>query len=144
MAKYNPAEAIPIALSMMEAGIPIPLKNPERVFVSLVANEDVINFVEPSLKERPVPYQLAVEGGQVARVALGEHLERAPHEAGRQIHRVAEASLGAREPPPIDRDPFQWAYLTGDGTTVGSTAPPPTMKSRSRFRLRSGRDVRVA
>jgi nucleoside-diphosphate-sugar epimerase len=47
-----------IALNMIEAGIPIPLKTPERVFVSLVANEDVINFVEPSLKAASVPAKI--------------------------------------------------------------------------------------
>jgi len=27
----------------------------------------------------------------------------------------------------IDRDPFQWAYLTGDGTTVGSSVPDDSL-----------------
>jgi nucleoside-diphosphate-sugar epimerase len=44
-----------IILSMMETGQPIPMCNPEKVFISLVSNDDVVNFVEPTLKIASVP-----------------------------------------------------------------------------------------
>lgn len=56
--KYGDGGLPGIILSMLEAGQPIPLKDPERIFVSLVSNEDVIAFVEPSLKIASVPARI--------------------------------------------------------------------------------------
>ena len=47
-----------ILLSMMEAGQPIPMHEPEKVFVSLVSNDDVVNFVEPTLQVASVPAKI--------------------------------------------------------------------------------------
>lgn len=47
-----------IILSMLEAGQPIPLRDPERMYVALVSNDDVVAFVEPSLQAAAVPAKI--------------------------------------------------------------------------------------
>lgn len=44
-----------IMLSMLEAGHPIPVATPDDAYVALVSNDDVVDFIEPSLQAAAVP-----------------------------------------------------------------------------------------
>lgn len=47
-----------IMLSMLEAGRPIPVATPDDAYIALVSNDDVVDFIEPSLQAASIPARI--------------------------------------------------------------------------------------